>query len=794
MDNNLKNKTEIQYAQLRQLLSVSNVSLLTSVSIATILAYVQREVIPFNVIVAWYSFMVLASLLRASQIIIYQRYPSGDAATILGRLTRFRLVILISSQVWGAAGWLLFPAHEPKHQVFLILMLAGMTVGGVVSFSVDLISAIIFSVSVVVPITIRLFTSGEGLFMALGMAMVLYLCFMIMSLLRINRNICDNITLRLEATEREEFVRASEERYRLLLNYSPVGIFHYDTDLVITYCNNRLVDILKRKNESIIGLDMKLLDNQALPSTLRKAFGTQIVHYEGLCCTPFCDADLWLALTCASSRDCNGNIMGGIAIVQDITERKTSEEKINSLAFYDPLTHLPNRRLLMERLHQALSSNTRIGREGALLLIDLDNFKSLNDTLGHHVGDLYLQQIAQRLISCVRKGDTVARLGGDEFVILLETLSGQPMEAATQVRIVGEKILTSLSQPYQLETNEYHSTASVGATLFTGHSLATDELLKQADIAMYQAKKAGRNTVRFFDEKMQERISARFSLEGELRKALGNRQFQLHYQIQVDDSNRAIGAEALIRWNHPLRGMVSPLQFIPLAEETGLILPIGLWVLETACAQLKSWERESSTRDLVLAVNVSAKQFRQAGFVDRVHDAVRRHAINPTRLKLELTESMLVNDIEGIIATMNMLNEIDIQFSMDDFGTGYSSLQYLKRLPLDQLKIDMSFTRDLAVDSDNTIVKTIIAMARSLNLDVIAEGVGTEEQRQLLSSYGCHHYQGYLFGRPVPIKQFEVLVKQGGDRLLSENLHPEDYGLSDDFSPPAGTEEARGNG
>ncbi|WP_297505064.1 bifunctional diguanylate cyclase/phosphodiesterase [Ferrovum sp.] len=790
----MKNKTEIQYAQLRQLLSVSNVSLLTSVSIATILAYVQREVIPFNVIVAWYSFMVLASLLRASQIIIYQRYPSGDAATILGRLTRFRLVILISSQVWGAAGWLLFPAHEPKHQVFLILMLAGMTVGGVVSFSVDLISAIIFSVSVVVPITIRLFTSGEGLFMALGMAMVLYLCFMIMSLLRINRNICDNITLRLEATEREEFVRASEERYRLLLNYSPVGIFHYDTDLVITYCNNRLVDILKRKNESIIGLDMKLLDNQALPSTLRKAFGTQIVHYEGLCCTPFCDADLWLALTCASSRDCNGNIMGGIAIVQDITERKTSEEKINSLAFYDPLTHLPNRRLLMERLHQALSSNTRIGREGALLLIDLDNFKSLNDTLGHHVGDLYLQQIAQRLISCVRKGDTVARLGGDEFVILLETLSGQPMEAATQVRIVGEKILTSLSQPYQLETNEYHSTASVGATLFTGHSLATDELLKQADIAMYQAKKAGRNTVRFFDEKMQERISARFSLEGELRKALGNRQFQLHYQIQVDDSNRAIGAEALIRWNHPLRGMVSPLQFIPLAEETGLILPIGLWVLETACAQLKSWERESSTRDLVLAVNVSAKQFRQAGFVDRVHDAVRRHAINPTRLKLELTESMLVNDIEGIIATMNMLNEIDIQFSMDDFGTGYSSLQYLKRLPLDQLKIDMSFTRDLAVDSDNTIVKTIIAMARSLNLDVIAEGVGTEEQRQLLSSYGCHHYQGYLFGRPVPIKQFEVLVKQGGDRLLSENLHPEDYGLSDDFSPPAGTEEARGNG
>ncbi len=756
----------MQSAQLRQLLSISNVSLLTSIFIATILAYVQREVISPQVLLPWYSFVLLASLLRASQIIAYQLHPLVDDAATHVRLVKFRLVILVSSLVWGTAGWLLFPTSDLRHQVFLILMLAGMTVGGVVSFSADLVSAIVFSVLVIAPVTIRLFVSGDSLFVALGMAMILYLCFIIMSLVRINRNIYDNITLRLEATEREEFVRASDERYRLLLNYSPVGIFHYDTDLIITYCNNRLADILQSKIEHIVGLDMKLLNDQTLLPTLRKALGVQIVHYEGLCCTPFCNADLWLALTCASSRDRNGNVVGGIAIAQDITERKKSEEKINNLAFYDPLTHLPNRRLLTDRLNQALASSKRIGREGALLLIDLDNFNILNDSLGHQVGDLLLQQVALRLTACVREGDTVARLGGDEFVILLENLSEQPMEAAAQTEIIGEKILAAIAKTYQLEMHEHHCTASIGATVFNSGQLAADELLKQADIAMYHAKKAGRNTLRFFDPRMQASITARVALEGELRKALELQQFQLYYQIQVDSSHHPLGAEALIRWIHPERGMISPAQFIPLAEETGLILPIGHWVLETACVQLKVWEQDVLTRDLVLAVNVSARQFHQRDFVAQVHDAVQRHAIKPKRLKLELTEGMLLDNIEETIATMSALNEIGIQFSLDDFGTGYSSLQYLKRLPLDQIKIDRSFIRDINTDDDDkAIVLTIVAMARSLNIHVIAEGVETEEQRQLLLDRGCNHYQGYLFGSPVPIEQFEALLKQ--DRAVA---------------------------
>jgi len=355
----------------------------------------------------------------------------------------------------------------------------------------------------------------------------------------------------------------------------------------------------------------------------------------------------------------------------------------------------------------------------------------------------------------------VARLGGDEFVVLLENLSEHELEAAAQTKTVGEKILAALRQPYQFPTYEQQSTASIGATLFKDKHQASNELLKQADIAMYQAKKAGRNALRFFDPQMQEIINVKAALESELRKALEQQQFQLHYQIQVDSAYHPIGAEVLIRWVHPERGMVSPMEFIPVAEETGLILPIGQWVLDTACAQIRAWQQHPLTQELSLAVNVSARQFRQPDFVAQVETALQHHGIMPRRLKLELTESMLLEDIEQIIVTMNALKAIGVQFSLDDFGTGYSSLQYLKRLPLDQLKIDQSFVRDIVTDSsDRAIVRTIIAMAKSMNISVIAEGVETEEQRQLLMEIGCSNCQGYLFSKPIPIDAFEALLKR----------------------------------
>ena len=432
---------------------------------------------------------------------------------------------------------------------------------------------------------------------------------------------------------------------------------------------------------------------------------------------------------------------------------------LQSLSTSDPLTRLPNRRLLLERLQQALVSRMRTGQAGALLFIDIDNFKTLNDTLGHDKGDLMLQQAAKRLESCVRESDTIARIGGDEFVVMLEHLSKAPLEAAAQTEAVGEKIRETLDQPYHLDSYEYHCSSSIGATLFNRDSQTVEELLKQTDIAMYQAKKAGRNALRFFDPQMQTAIDVRTSLEAGLRKAIDRNEFQLFYQIKVDGLFQPVGAEGLIRWIHPEHGLILPSQFIPLAEETGLIQPIGQWVLETACSQLKAWRENPLTRHLILSVNISAKQFRQTDFVGQVKAVLQRHAVNPGLLKLELTEGMLLDNVNDIVAAMKTLNEIGVRFSLDDFGKGYSSLQYLKQLPLDQLKIDRSFVRNLVDNnSDKAIVRTIIAMARSLNLDVIAEGVETEAQKNLLKKKGCEIFQGYLFGKPVPIEQFETLL------------------------------------
>ncbi|MDO8770214.1 MAG: EAL domain-containing protein [Burkholderiaceae bacterium] len=460
----------------------------------------------------------------------------------------------------------------------------------------------------------------------------------------------------------------------------------------------------------------------------------------------------WLTITAV--KGVNRQTSHYVGMHADITQRKAAENEIEHLAFYDPLTRLPNRRLLQDRLQQALAACARSGCQGALLFIDLDNFKALNDTRGHDKGDLLLQQVAQRLAACMREDDTVARLGGDEFVVLLEGLNENSKETATQAKTAGEKILATLNQPYRLADYEHHSTASIGVTLFSGHRETVDELLKRADLAMYQAKAAGRNALRFFDPDMQAAVMARAALEADLREGLREKQFLLHYQGQVDEQGHLIGAEALVRWQHPRRGLVAPAEFIPLAEETGLILPLGQWVLEAACTQLVAWATRPDTARLGLAVNVSARQFRHPDFVAQVLKVLDHTGANPQKLKLELTESLLLDDVEDIIAKMTALKVRGVEFSLDDFGTGYSSLSYLKRLPLDQLKIDQSFVRDVFTDAnDAAIVKTILALAQSLGLAVIAEGVETEAQRDFLAAQGCRVYQGYLFGRPGPAEE-----------------------------------------
>jgi diguanylate cyclase (GGDEF)-like protein len=442
-------------------------------------------------------------------------------------------------------------------------------------------------------------------------------------------------------------------------------------------------------------------------------------------------------------------------IAQDITERKHSEEQIQKLAYFDPLTDLPNRTLLRDRLKQGVTASSRLQSHGAVLFIDLDRFKTLNDTQGHAKGDLLLQQVAHRLSSCIRAGDTVARIGGDEFVVVLGNLSGSPREAASEAELIGKKILASLERTYQLGDINHLCTASIGVTLFCNPEASVDDLLRQADLAMYRAKAGGRSQMRFFDLAMEIAVVDRAAMENDLRAALASTQFLLHYQPQVTAAKQITGAEVLIRWQHPTRGLVSPAEFIPLAEDTGLILPIGEWVLRTACHQLALWADQEKMAHLTISVNVSALQFRQPDFVEQVVATINSSGVNPQRLKLELTESLLVTDVEETITKMLALKSLGIGFSLDDFGTGYSSLSYLKRMPLEQLKIDMSFVRDVLTDpNDAVIAKTIIALGKSLGLGVIAEGVETAEQQDFLAAAGCHAYQGYLFSRPLILDKF----------------------------------------
>lgn len=463
--------------------------------------------------------------------------------------------------------------------------------------------------------------------------------------------------------------------------------------------------------------------------------------------------------TISAVKDDAGAVTHYIGAHHDITERKQAEEKIKELAFFDQLTGLPNRILLLDRLRQTMLACSRDGSHGALLFIDLDHFKTLNDTLGHDMGDLLLKQVAQRLSTCVREGDTVARLGGDEFVVMLASLGMSEKDAADSTEMVADKILAALRQTYHLGDVMHHSTSSIGVTLFRDQQVAIEELMKQADLAMYRSKAAGRNAVRFFDPAMETAVMERVALEDDLRRAIEEKQFLLHYQAQVVGDGRLTGTEVLVRWQHPQRGMVLPAEFIPMAEETGLILPLGDWVLKTACTQLALWATRPETAHLTVAVNVSAFQFHQPDFVDHVLAILDNTGANPQRLKLELTESLLVSNVEDVIEKMFTLKARGVGFSLDDFGTGFSSLTYLKRLPLDQLKIDQSFVRDVLIDpNDAAIAKTIIALAQSLGLGVIAEGVELAAQRDFLSSAGCHAYQGFFFSRPLPLEDFEQLA------------------------------------
>ncbi len=568
------------------------------------------------------------------------------------------------------------------------------------------------------------------------------------------------ILLRITLTDISENKRAEQElRIAAVAFEAQEGIMITNADKTILRVNRAFTDITGYSAEELIGQTPRLF-NSGRHHTAFYADMWECVNRTGSWQGEIWDrrknGDIypkWVTITAV--KDSNGVVTHYVGLHTDISARKASEEKIKQLAYYDPLTALPNRRLLLDRLKQALATSSRNNKYGALLFIDLDNFKSLNDNLGHDMGDILLQQVAQRLIACVREGDTVSRQGGDEFVVMLEELDDHAEEAAAKAKTIGEKIITSLNQPYQLSHHQYQNTPSIGITLFINHQYSINTLLKRADIAMYGAKAAGRNTLRFFDRDMHEAVTTRAALEADLHFALAKNQFQLYFQRQARN-DQTIGAEVLLRWKHPERGFIAPLEFIPLAEDIGLIIPIGQWVLENACAQLKQWQAHQQTQHLQLAVNVSARQFHQADFTEKVCAMLKKNAVKADRLKLEFTETLVFDNIAETIIKMHTLRKIGVSFSIDDFGTGYSSLIYLTQLPFDQLKIDQSFVSNIGIKhADTVIVQTIIGMANNLGMDIIAEGIETQEQRTFLELHGCHTYQGHLIGKAMPLAEFE---------------------------------------
>jgi len=576
--------------------------------------------------------------------------------------------------------------------------------------------------------------------------------------LTISRDISDAKAAELMLAEATKALRTSEERYRKVFQTSldAITLTRIDNRQYIDV-NQAFLDVMGFERDEVIGKTPEELniwtdprDKENLTESINRTqeFRNVEVQFRKK------NGETCWGLMSVSTIQIEG-VRCALAIARDVSHAKEAEDAIRNLAFYDTLTSLPNRRLLLERLQQALSASTKAGRMRALLFVDLDNFKTLNDTLGHQTGDLLLQEASRRLSACVRETDTVGRLGGDEFVLMLEDLSEVQEEAAAQAKAVSEKVLFTIAQPYMLDGRVCRSSASIGISLFGDRRENSSEVLQQADIAMYQAKAAGRNTMRFFAPALQAAVNTRATLEEELRQAIRSSQFVLYYQPQID-RNRLIGAEALIRWNHPVRNILPPGEFISLAEETGLILPIGKWVLDTACMQIAAWTASRQTAHLSISVNISARQFRQVDFVAQVLTALDRSGANPRNLKLELTESMLVENVEDVIEKMTELKSHGLRFSLDDFGTGYSSLAYLKRLPLDQLKIDRSFVRDILVDeSSAAIAQTIVSLSRAMGLPVIAEGVETEAQREFLTRIGCHSFQGFLFSQPLPLIEFE---------------------------------------
>jgi diguanylate cyclase (GGDEF)-like protein/PAS domain S-box-containing protein len=743
-----------------QMLYVGSTSaLVMALVVSALLVYSLSDIIHVRQIVAWSGIVLLTYTARKLLTMAYHRRSHRDENAQVW-LQRFRIATGFCGIAWGLAGLLLFP-HNTEQQAFLIFVLAGVLGGGITVYSIDNMTAVSYAAGTLLLAIPRFLINNDVFSVTLGIMLVLYVVYVMLAGRRAANSIRENILLRVASARSKQELAVFAQRQKLHIESTPMGVIEWDVDSRAVLWNSAAENIFGYSSHEALGRHISFIVHPTSLQQLEEAVEAilsgqanhnfvhenlrqdgEIIHCEWLN-TPLKNPD--------------GSVVGWASLVQDKTAFKKAQEEVYQLAYFDVLTNLPNRRLLLDRLSQALIASKRAESYGAVIFLDLDNFKTLNDTKGHAVGDLLLREVAARLHRSVRENDTVARIGGDEFVLVLSILGQTQEQAQATCHQIAEKVIQEINRPYHLNAHEHHSSASVGVCLFLGQELSVDEVLKRADTAMYQAKQAGRNNMQFFNASLQPALDLRARLQNDLRLSLVNEELVLFYQVQVDHQFNISGAEVLIRWMHPEMGLVSPAEFIPLAEDSGQIIPIGTWVLREACQRLKTWEASKQNADLRLSVNVSARQFGQSDFVNQVSMALSIAGCQARLLRLELTESLVLQNIEDVVSKMRALKELGVSLAMDDFGTGYSSLSVLRYLPLDELKIDQGFVRELLVDSDDmVIVQTIIAMGKNLGMEVIAEGVETQEQAALLQKFGCMAYQGYLFGKPMPIGEFEA--------------------------------------
>ncbi len=725
---------------------------LASVVAACLLVVTLWSVIDHGVLIGWLAAMVGVSLLRLWQVQCFYRETKANQPR-LRWLWWFAGGACVGGLVWGAAGLLLFSAEHHEYQAALTMVLAGIGAGAVTTLSSVWSVAALFLIPAIAPLMVRYALIGSPVTLVIAVTMALFLALMLIASRRLSLTIGENIRLRVEMGAREASLRESENRYRTIFHSSPLGLLHFDQGGVVIDCNAKLLEIMSASRDRMIGIDMlRELPDERVKLAVSRALSDGFGYYEGDYVSLISGRTKPLRAFFNGVRNAEGAIVGGVTVIEDCTERKRAEATIHHQAYYDPLTDLPNRRLFLDRLDQALSQCRRHQARGAVLFLDMDRFKTVNDSLGHAVGDRLLCEVAARLTALLRGADIAARLSGDEFVVMVADLQGGEAQAQHAAHTLAQRIMEALSAPYTLSGRTLRVTPSIGFVLFPRANETAVDVLKHADKAMYQAKAAGRARVCGYLPSMQAEAERRVALEHDLRRALQEEQLALHYQPQVDAAGTIVGAEALLRWHHPQHGAISPGEFIPLAEESGLIVELGEWVLEEACRCLRRLEAIAGLPRL--SINISPRHFNQPDFVGNVEALIARTGIAPQRLLFELTEGVLIDNLDDAVATMQALKRVGVGIAIDDFGTGYSSLSYLKRLPLDELKIDRSFVQDIGNANDAAIVQTIIAVSRHLKLNVVAEGVETADQLAFLQANGCARFQGYWFYRPLPLSAF----------------------------------------